>query len=172
MIVRHTKDASPGSGRRDKRKNDSAFTSSLAGDPSWPPVLEEQEDRSISVNSASRPLSEPEELHDASFSFLATCTEGPQKPEGGLGPPKWRKTLWLEQPYPDNYTDSTFLQELVRLCAGKAAARRLCLPGAWRACGRCECAAPPAPRPARPLRTSPPPQCPRPSRPRRAVCRS
>lgn len=27
--------------------------------------------------------------------------------------PQWEKVLWKEQPYPDNYTDATFLQQLV-----------------------------------------------------------
>jgi hypothetical protein len=28
--------------------------------------------------------------------------------------PPWEKVLWRKQPYPDNYTDPTFLQALVR----------------------------------------------------------
>lgn len=30
-------------------------------------------------------------------------------------PPRWEKVLWKKQPYPDNYTDASFLQQLVRL---------------------------------------------------------
>lgn len=29
--------------------------------------------------------------------------------------PPWEKVLWKRQPYPDNYTDDSFLQQLVRL---------------------------------------------------------
>lgn len=30
------------------------------------------------------------------------------------GQPKWRKLLWVKQPYPDNYVDSSFLSQLKR----------------------------------------------------------
>ncbi len=81
--------------------NDSAFTSTLDSDELWPPVEE----------TGSRPLSEPEELHSPhAFSFLSVPAR----------PPKWEKVLWKEQPYPDNYTDATFLQELVRRLYGQA----------------------------------------------------
>ncbi|KXZ42872.1 hypothetical protein GPECTOR_113g284 [Gonium pectorale] len=33
--------------------------------------------------------------------------------EGGPSPAKWEKVLWKRQPFPDNYTDDTFLQHLV-----------------------------------------------------------
>lgn len=36
-----------------------------------------------------------------------------QSPEYTNNPP-WQKLLWVKQNYPDNYVDSTFLEELQR----------------------------------------------------------
>jgi len=93
--------------------NDSAFASTLDHDEAWPPQEPLPLPEQHFAKQANRLATEPEELHSPhSFNFLSSdgTLDGL---EDCCAPPKWEKVLWKEQPYPDNYTDATFLQELV-----------------------------------------------------------
>ena len=49
-------------------------------------------------------------------SKYVTCSSGPlQVPLEAAECATWEKVLWKKQPFPDNYTDEKFLQELVSL---------------------------------------------------------
>jgi hypothetical protein len=109
--------------------NDSAYGSTLDKDSLWPPAdaLQGGGDQSpgqpLSGKAGVGVHSEPEELlqqdgakrvhhGSARHHLLANGRRHAQKHGGGL-PVKWEKVLWKRQPFPDNYTDKTFLQELV-----------------------------------------------------------
>eukprot|EP00798_Chlamydomonas_sp_ICE-L_P005010 gene5011-34795_t len=59
-------------------------------------------------------LSEIDEAKPNEIDVAKPNKIGKAKPsEIGEVKPKWEKVLWKKQPYPDNHTDATFLQELV-----------------------------------------------------------
>lgn len=113
---------------KQKSLSDSAFTSTLGEDETWPRAEDVAAAASFraSVSGKGACLSEPEELHGQDGFACVGCRTsddgGKQQQPGPCQPPRWQKVLWKEQPYPDNYTDSTFLQELVSMAARSVAA--------------------------------------------------